>query len=152
MRILLSNWLFVPESWVKTLLMKSLFTLTVVGILFSVNAHAVQFFQCWNLPLDIDSTDRTVISLTSATEGTLFLSSGIDDDGNQDSTGPLKLVKGSTSGNSTVWTGKNTSSTFTVTIPNAAIGKTSNAVTLDLDLKNVGNHSALQVSCYSRMY
>jgi hypothetical protein len=135
--------------------MKSLLTLAAFGILFGSNAHAVQHFTCWNLPLDAYSNDRVVISLSSATEGTLFLSSGLDDNGDQDSTGPLKMERVTARDGQSSWVAHNTTSTFTVVIPDSVVGHNADDVVLELDLSNDSEssyHQALQIGCYTRMY
>ncbi len=134
--------------------MKILLSSVAFVVLFSSKALAVQHFTCWNLPASASDSQRVVISLVSANEGTLFLSSGLDDFGNQDSTGPLKLEKVATNANTLIstWSAKNTTSSFTVTIPDAVVGRNLNDVTLGLEMANDRDHASFEIGCYTRIY
>ena len=135
--------------------MKTLFSLVAVSFLMmSAPAQAFQQFTCWNLPADINSTDRVVISVESATRvGTLFLTSGLDDAGNQNSIGPLTLELTSIQLGMGMWIAKNTTSTFTVMIPESSLGFPSDNVQMALDMmSNSSSHVSTQLGCLTRIY
>ena len=117
---------------------------------------ATQHFTCF--PPDITSSDRVVISLKNSHTGTLFLSSGIDDYGNQENSGVLTLnkVENETSyaadENVTLWKSKNATSEFTVVISKDLIGATTDRASLILVLKNPQQEITQNLNCYSRIY
>ena len=111
---------------------------------------ATQHFTCF--PPDITSSDRVVISLSDTVTGTLFLTSGIDDDGNQENSGVLPLKKEKDETYVTIWKSNNASSEFTVIIPKDVIGASTDNASLLLVLKNNEREITQNLNCYSRIY
>lgn len=130
--------------------MKSLVLFLIFSVLSGANAFAVQHFTCF--PPDVNSNDRAVIALKSATEGTLFLTSGLDDWGNQDTSGVLLLNKTGEKDDKQIWVANNTKSTFTAEIPKKHIGVNADSVKIKLNLKSSNANVDQELDCYTRMY
>lgn len=129
--------------------MKSLIFSLLISI--SSGAYAVQHFTCYH---DMYSNDRAVISLKNNDEGTLFLTSGLDDWGNQENSGVMTMNKIEETDAELTMQAKNSVSTFTVKIPTNYLNRNLDDIKLKLTLKN--EESGLKVdqelSCYTRNY
>ncbi|MFZ4713981.1 MAG: hypothetical protein ACOYL6_09730 [Bacteriovoracaceae bacterium] len=130
--------------------MKSLNKVLTLSFLITGNVFAVQHFTCF--PPDIYSNDRTIISLKNGTEGTLFLTSGLDDYGNQNNSGVLLMSKKEDKAEVQVWVASNNKSTFTVQIPKKSIGVSADGIKVKLNLKSNQNNVDQELDCYTRMY
>lgn len=104
------------------------------------------------MPVDPMLSDRAIIALMTDNEGTLFLTSGLDDSGDQNSTGPLKITKTDQTESELIMEGKNSVSEFKVFIPLDAIGKNSDQVFLKLDLINKDYRVNQDLDCFTRVY
>ncbi len=130
--------------------MKSLLKVLTLSFLMTANAFAVQHFTCF--PPDINSNDRAVIALKTQTEGTLFLTSGLDDWGNQETSGVLLLNRVATTNEMETWVANNSIATFTVKIPKKVIGTNADNIELQLNLKSNNSNVDQDLTCYTRMY
>jgi hypothetical protein len=129
--------------------MKSLLISLLISV--STSAFAVQHFTCYH---DIYSDDRAVISLKNNDEGTLFLTSGLDDWGNQDHSGVMTLNKINETDKELTMQAKNSISTFTVKIPTTYLNRNLDDIKLNLTLKNEssGLNVEQELNCYTRNY
>jgi hypothetical protein len=113
-------------------------------------AFAAQHFTCF--PLELNSNDRAVISIKNQTEGTLFLTSGLDDWGNQNTSGVLLLSKSAEKDSYQIWLANSTKATFTVFLPSKSIGQNGDNIKIKLNLKSSEQNINQELECYSRMY
>lgn len=132
--------------------MKILFSMIVGVLVLSSSAFSAQHFNCRPMPVDPMLSDRAIIALMTESEGTLFLTSGLDDFGNQDSTGPLKIIKTAQTESEMILEGTNTTSQFKVVIPFSAIGKNSDQVFLKLEAVNKQANLNQDLDCFTRVY
>jgi hypothetical protein len=130
--------------------MKSLSIFLLLFFIFSQSSLAAQHFTCF--PLETNSNDRAVISLKNQTEGTLFLTSGLDDWGNQNTSGVLLLSKMTEKDSFQTWVAHSTKATFTVNLPSKSIGQNGENIKIKLTLKSVEQTLNQDLECYSRMY
>lgn len=125
-------------------------------------ALRVQQINCF--PEEVRSTDRVVISLQLPDEGelplngTLFLSSGLDDRGDQESTGPLPLRLAPETDEDAQkglvrYQAANDSSTFVVSIHHDDLGVAKKSFELNLELRRLSEKSGtrLTLGCYSSL-
>ncbi|MBC7384746.1 MAG: hypothetical protein H7301_01125 [Cryobacterium sp.] len=127
-----------------------------------MSSSLVQNFSCF--PDDIQSNDRVVISLNLADSandlpatGTLFLSSGIDGEGDQASSGVLKMSLDASvphEADSVAYAGSDESSNYSVVLPLDAIGHASKNVRVKIELENSDHTNAgyYEMSCYTNVY
>lgn len=130
--------------------MKSLFiSLTFV---FSISSYAVQHITCF--PYDMNTNDRAIMSLTDHENGTLYLTSGLDDWGNQESSGVLAMYKVDQNTQSSFYEAKNSVAVFKVTLPNAIIGRATSSFDAKLNLKRFDNSAQVEqyLTCYSSVF
>jgi hypothetical protein len=113
-------------------------------------AFAAQHFTCF--PLEVNSNDRAVISIKNQTEGTLFLTSGLDDWGNQNTSGVLLLNKSTEKDSYQIWLAHSTKATFSVFLPSKSIGQNGDNIKIKLNLKSSEQNINQELECYSRMY
>jgi hypothetical protein len=125
-------------------------TFSIIFSLASTQVFATQHFTCF--PPDLQSTDRVIISLKDHASGTLVLTSGLDDWGNQESSGVLELRYSHQEMLVQVWVAKNANAQFTLAIPKNFIGTNSDQVKIALNLKNESNNISQNLDCYSRIY
>ena len=130
--------------------MKSLSIFLLSFFVFSQTSFAAQHFTCF--PMETNSNDRAVISLKNQTEGTLFLTSGLDDWGNQNTSGVLLLSKTSEKDSIQNWVAHSTKATFTVSLPSKSVGQNGDNIKIKLTLKNSEQTVNQDLECYSRMY
>jgi hypothetical protein len=130
--------------------MKSLSIFLLFFFIFSQTTLASQHFTCF--PMETNSNDRAVISLKNQTEGTLFLTSGLDDWGNQNTSGVLLLSKTSEKDTVQTWVAHSTKSTFTVSLPAKSVGQNGDNIKIKLTLKSSEQTVNQDLECYSRMY
>jgi hypothetical protein len=131
-----------------------------------VISAAIQVQQISCFPTEASSADRVVISLQLPdrpvelpVQGTLFLSSGLDDVGNQDSIGPLplKLVPESDDDAQKGLVRYQSSgdlSTFEVSIHQDDLGRTQKNFPLDLELMRLSDkyRTTEKLNCYSTVF
>lgn len=115
---------------------------------------------------DLDSPDRLVMSLqlpsdskSMPTNGTLFLSSGIDDDGRHDNSGvmQLDLIPASDEdlkARTVRYISEQNVSNFIVTMNEADIGKTLKSFSIQLTLERVADHYRVdqELVCYATVF
>lgn len=118
--------------------------LLALSVMLSSEAFARQYIQCSYLG---DSTDVAVVNLQTENEGTLFLSSGMQNpederilfdiafDKIENNNHVFKLVNGSTEGQ--------------VTVPSSMIGQSANSLEVNVTLIGYG---MMEYSCFSRIY
>ncbi len=118
--------------------------LLALSLIVSSQAFARQYIQCTTLG---DSTDVAVVNLQTLNEGTLFLSSGMQNpederilfkiafDKVENSHHIFKIVDGVVEGS--------------VAVQSSAIGKSSDLLIVDVQLEGYG---ASEYSCFSRIY
>ncbi|MDH4468982.1 MAG: hypothetical protein QE271_13065 [Bacteriovoracaceae bacterium] len=111
---------------------------------------ATQHFTCF--PDDVTSSDRVIISLKNSATGTLFLSSGIEDDGSHENSGVMELKNVNAENYVTMWRANNSLSEFTVFIDRNFIGVPSDNASVTLVMKNKDKQITQYLSCYSRIF
>ena len=109
----------------------------------STSAFARQYIQCSVMG---DSTDVAVVNLTTEADGTLFLSSGMQNP--EDERILVKIELDSIEGANHVYKVVNENGEGHVTVPSNVIGKSSNFLMIDLIFAG----SNYQYSCFSRIY
>lgn len=94
------------------------------------------------------------MSLSDSNTGTLYLTSGLDEWGNQENSGVLAMFKVDQNNQSSFYEAKNDVATFKVTLPNSVIGHATSSYEAILNLKR--NDQSVQVeqdlTCYSSVF
>lgn len=121
--------------------MKSFFLLFVV--FFSSQVFARQYIQCSSL--DMNTTDVMVVNLKTEQEGTLFISSGMQNPEDERLLVGIKFSK--ISDGNHVYNIQGDIPGFVV-IPSHAIGKSSNSLDVDLNF----NGMEINFLCFARIY
>lgn len=130
--------------------MKSLlFTLT---FLCTVNCFAVQHITCF--PIDMNTNDRTIISLTTPEVGTLYLTSGLDDWGNQENSGVLTMKKVDQNDQTYFYEAQNSVAVFKVALPFSVIGHATSSFDAKLNLRRFDQSAQVEqdLTCYSSIF
>lgn len=131
--------------------MKSL--LISLTFLFSVSTYAVQHITCF--PYDMNTNDRAIMSLTADGEtGTLYLTSGLDDWGNQENSGVLAMHKTEQNAQFSYYEAKNSVAVFKVALPNAIIGRATSSFDAKLNLERFDQSAQVEqdLTCYSSVF
>jgi hypothetical protein len=116
----------------------------LIGLLFTTSAFARQMFQCSTF--DTNSSDVMHINLATPTNGTLFLSSGMQNPETERIL--VKIAFSKIEGAYHVFKVIEQPAEGFLAIPSQAIGKASNSVNLELKF----GYSAVTFSCFSRIY
>lgn len=141
----------------KNLTQLFILSLVQLSALTSNAATQVQYIDCISLPVSVTNQDKVIVSLKTPTTGTLFLSSGIDHDGNHDNSGVLKLEKNAlgTTSMTASFKAENQSSTFEFLLPANLIFKRTNEyfnATLRLQRKDGMGTAEQDLNCFTRLY
>ncbi|MFY7994581.1 MAG: hypothetical protein ACOVP4_14885 [Bacteriovoracaceae bacterium] len=122
--------------------MKSL--LAFVVLLSATSAFARQYIQCSSL--DYSTTDVAVVNLQTTKGGTLFISSGMQNDESERTL--VKIQKEKTSQGKVYFKIVHDGVKGHVVLNKADIGKSSDLVVVDLDF----NGYLVNFTCFSRIY
>lgn len=122
--------------------MKSLLALVV--LLSTTSAFARQYIQCSSL--DYSTTDVAVVNLQTTKGGTLFISSGMQNDESERTL--VKIQKEKTSQGKVYFKIVHGGVKGHVVLNKSDIGKSSDLVLVDLDF----NGYLVNFSCFSRIY
>jgi hypothetical protein len=110
--------------------------------LFSTQVFARQYIQC-SYP-DADSTDVAVVNLETEKNGTLFISSGMQNPEEERRTVNIELSK--IEKDQHIYTVKEVNGF--VTVPSKVIGKSSNSLKVELNFDGY----FVEYSCFARIY
>lgn len=113
-------------------------------VLFSTTTFARQYFQCSTV--EAEYSDVMVLNLKTAQEGTLFLSSGMQNPEDERTLVDLELEK--TENGNHIYRVVNEQRSGHVIIPSHVIGKSTDHVNVDLAFNGYG----FRFSCFARMY
>lgn len=120
----------------------------------SFEEKIVQYVDCH--PADSMTNHRVIVSFESVSKGTLFLSSGIEDDGSQENSGVMTLFAEKNSiENTASFKAENSTSTFLFSLPaDLLFKKTLNnfKASLDLKTKDGQHHIVSDLNCFTRLY
>jgi hypothetical protein len=119
-------------------------TLIIFTLLFSQIAFSRQYIQCANT--DLNYTDVMVVNLVTQEEGTLFISSGMENPENERILFDIKLSEKNDQTHE--FSAVNTDKNAVVSIPAEWIGKSSDSFLIDLNF----NQYRFTFSCFSRIY
>jgi hypothetical protein len=127
--------------------MKKLF----LSLILSFNSFAIQHFTCFSE--DVRSTDKVIISLEqNHLQGTLFLSSGIQDDGSHEHSAVMKLKLIQSENNINFYFAENDVAQFQIEIPILVLDKNLDDVEIKLHMKNDYAKVLQKLNCYTRIY
>ena len=130
--------------------MKILFALILLA---SVPAYAVQYIDC--VPEPSENNDHVIVSLKDRTQGTLFLSSGINDDGSTDNSGILALTFVKEVNGTSTFHAQNRSSQFDFSFLSAMIqARTFErfSAALSLHSNSASEDTDQKLNCFTRLY
>jgi len=123
----------------------------VLFSLVSLNSFAIQHYSCF--PKDAWSTDRVVISLEKDhQQGTLFLSSGIQDDGTHDHSPVMPMSFIQVENKTNIYFAENEVAEFKVYLPQSSFDQNLDDVEIKLLMKNQFSEVTQNLNCYTRMY
>ncbi len=117
---------------------------TLVFLLLSLNAYSRQYIQCSNL--DEINKDVMVVNLETEQDGTLFISSGMENPEDERLLLDIKLKEINLGFHQYV--SVNSNNEAEVTLPSQIINKSSDSFNLELNF----NQYSFKFSCFSRIY
>ncbi len=117
---------------------------TLVFLLLSLNAYSRQYIQCSNL--DEINKDVMVVNLETEQDGTLFISSGMENPEDERLLLDIKLKEINLGFHQYV--SVNSNNEAEVTLPSQIINKSSDSFNLELNF----NEYSFKFSCFSRIY
>ena len=91
-----------------------------MSLLVAAPSFAVQYIDC--VPQPSDNNDHVIVSLKDGENGTLFLSSGINDDGSTENSGVIPMHFAKIDGDQSVFHATNTTGEFDFSLPTKLIG------------------------------
>ena len=130
--------------------------LLMTALLFCASSsYAVQYIDC--IPSDGLSADHVIVSLKSAQEGTLYLSSGLDENGESENSGVLALAQSKVDADQANYSASNTKADFSFSIPADLVMRATPAheyftATLNLKMKSEKYGVDDELLCFARIY
>ena len=128
-------------------------TLIALSLWVGVPSFAVQYIDC--IPMPVENNDHVIVLLKDTQTGTLFLSSGINDDGSTSDSGVLEMKFIRTEKGVTFFHAQNTTANFVFSLPaNLVQARSLDYFSANLYLSAMDE--SIQVpqtlSCFTRLY
>jgi len=127
----------------------------LLSLMIQLSAFALNDFNqhitCF--PSDIGSSERVIISLENKEHGTLYITSGLNDSGDQDSIGPLPLLFQREVSGTTLWQAiDEDGGHFQLGISKNDLFQSKDHISISIDLKRKNYNNNDDLDCYSRLY
>ena len=124
-----------------------------LSLLVSVPSFAVQYIDC--VPEPSDNNDHVIVSLKDRETGTLFLSSGINDDGSHENSGVLELKLSKEEKGMSFFHASNTVAQFDFSLPTDLVqAKTYERFFAALNMQSSESAYGMagKLNCFARLY
>ncbi len=124
-----------------------------LSLLVGVPSFAVQYIDC--VPEASNNNDHVIVSLKDRETGTLFLSSGINDDGSHENSGILELKFSKETNGTSVFHAENSVASFDFSLPTALVqARTFERFFAGLELTSTTGVQGVseKLNCFTRLY